>query len=220
MRIDEIERRPGLVPECAPNGVVVVDRDRVVDLHVLHGPANVGDVLFEFELRRMDADHHQSLVLVFLGPGADIRKLAPPVDAGVGPEVDQDDLAAQRLRRQRRRIQPFVRALERCQLALTGRRADAGSREGTERARRSRSWAVLSVSPIKPGDRCADRRRRGPLLTRSLFVFIGEVLRVAERDCRGFATVRSGNRWRYLGSLRTHRNEARTSSMACFGFCR
>ena len=55
--------------------MVVVDRDRVVDLHVFHGPANVGDVLFEFEFRRMDADHHQSLVLVFLGPGADIRKL-------------------------------------------------------------------------------------------------------------------------------------------------
>ena len=144
LRIDEIERRPGLVPECAPDGMVVVDRDRVVDLHVFHGPANVGDVLFELELRRMDADHHQSLVLVFLGPGADIRKLAPPVDAGVGPEIDQNDLAAQSLRRQRRRIQPFVRAVKRRQLVLTGRRADWECREGTEPALRSTSSAGLS----------------------------------------------------------------------------
>jgi hypothetical protein len=42
----------------------------------------------------MDADHHQPLILVFLGPGTDMRQLAPPVDASVGPEVEQDDLAA------------------------------------------------------------------------------------------------------------------------------
>ena len=88
MGIDEIERRPGLIPESTPDDMIVIDRDRVVDPHVLHGPANVGDVLFELELRRMNADHHQSLILVVLGPGADVRRLAPPVDAGVGPEID------------------------------------------------------------------------------------------------------------------------------------
>ena len=47
------------------------------------------------ELRRVHADHHQSLVLVLLGPGADIGQRAQPVDAGVGPEIDEHDLAAQ-----------------------------------------------------------------------------------------------------------------------------
>ena len=47
LRIDEIERRPILVAEGTPDDMVVVDRDRVIDPHVLHGPANVVEVLFE-----------------------------------------------------------------------------------------------------------------------------------------------------------------------------
>src|ERR1700736_890369 len=90
--INEIERRPSLVSERTPDDMIAVDCDRIVDLHVFHGPANVGNTLFELELWRVDADHHQSLVLIFLGPGADIRKLSPPVDAGVRPEIDQNDL--------------------------------------------------------------------------------------------------------------------------------
>ena len=42
-----------------------------------------------------DFEHDQPLVVVPLGPGADIGKGAEPVDAGVGPEVDQDDLPSQ-----------------------------------------------------------------------------------------------------------------------------
>ena len=76
LRIDEIERRPILVLESTPYRIVVIDRDRIVDLHVLRGSANVIDVFLEFELRRVHADHHQSLILVFLGPRADIGKLA------------------------------------------------------------------------------------------------------------------------------------------------
>jgi hypothetical protein len=155
LRVDEVQRRPGLVPECAPNGMVAVDRDRVVDAHVLQRPTDVGDVLLEFELRRMDADHHQPLILVFLGPGVDIRKLAPPVDAGVGPEVDQDDLPAEGLRRQRRRIQPFVCALERCQLALTGKRADGEAvKEWGPQAVRGHGLSFQIAD--ESCDRCAD----------------------------------------------------------------
>ena len=44
--------------------------------------------------------------LYFSCPGADVRQRAQAVDAGVGPEIDQHDLAAQRLRRQRRRVEP------------------------------------------------------------------------------------------------------------------
>jgi hypothetical protein len=101
LRIDEKERRPSLVPESAPNGVIVVDSDRIVDLHVFHGPANVGDVLFELELRGTPITTKR-WSFVFLGPGADIRQLPPPVDAGVGPEIDQNNLALQS------RIRPSV----------------------------------------------------------------------------------------------------------------
>src|SRR5262245_43232226 len=53
-------------------------------------------------------------------PGADVGKRAQPVDAGVGPEIDEDDLAAQRRRSQRRRIEPFIRPFYRGQPGLTG----------------------------------------------------------------------------------------------------
>src|SRR6266516_6895222 len=37
-------------------------------------------------------------------PYVDVGKLAEPVDAGIGPEVDEDHLPAQAVRRQRRRV--------------------------------------------------------------------------------------------------------------------
>ena len=83
-----------------------------------NGLLHVIDVLLECKFRRMHADHHQALVLVFLRPGANIRNRAQAVDAGIGPEIDQHDLALQILRRQRRRVQPFGRAVERRQIGL------------------------------------------------------------------------------------------------------
>ena len=62
LRIDEIQRRPILVPEGSPYDMLIVHCDRIIDPHVLHGPANVVQVFFKCELRRMDADHHQSLI--------------------------------------------------------------------------------------------------------------------------------------------------------------
>ena len=116
--IDEIMRRPVLVVEGAPDRIVVVDRDRIVDLEIGDGLAHVVDVLLEGELRRVHADHDQALVLVLLGPGADVGNRAQAVDAGVGPEIDQHDLALEALRRQRRRVQPLDRAGEWRQRAL------------------------------------------------------------------------------------------------------
>jgi hypothetical protein len=82
--------------------VVVVDRDRVIDPHVAHGPADVGRVVREAEFGGVHADHGQAVIGVFLGPGTQVGELAEPVDAGVGPEADQDDLAAQLVGGQRR----------------------------------------------------------------------------------------------------------------------
>src|SRR5215211_4806273 len=111
--VDEVERRPIAVPERIPDPIVVVDRDRVVDLQVRGGSADVGEVVLEPELGGVDAEHDQPLVLVLVGPGADIGKRPQPVDAGVGPEVDQHNAAAQAGHGQRRRVQPAGRAVQR-----------------------------------------------------------------------------------------------------------
>src|SRR2546422_10192531 len=74
LRIDEIESRPIFVLESTPYRIVAIDRDRIIDLHVLRGSANVIDVFLECELRRVYTDHDQTLLLVFLGPRADIGK--------------------------------------------------------------------------------------------------------------------------------------------------
>src|SRR5258706_2656056 len=58
LRIDEIERRPILVLEGAPDRVVVVDRDRVIDAHVFDGPARwaVKDMRVDYPVA-VDNDH-------------------------------------------------------------------------------------------------------------------------------------------------------------------
>src|SRR5262245_15884307 len=91
--IDEIEGRPIVVVERTPDGVIVIDRNWILDLHGLHGAANVLDVVLEGKLRRMHADHHHSVLPVFLGPRTDIGQGAYPIDAGIGAEVDEDDLS-------------------------------------------------------------------------------------------------------------------------------
>jgi hypothetical protein len=85
--VDGVQGRPVVVVEGAPDPVVVVDRDRVVDTQVLDLSADVVEVVLDVELRGVHADHDQPLILVLLGPGADIGKGAKPVDAGVGPEL-------------------------------------------------------------------------------------------------------------------------------------
>ena len=76
LRIDDIKGRPIFVLESTPYRKVAIDRDRIIDPHLLRGSANVVDVLLEWELRRVHADHDQTLILVFLGPRADIGEVA------------------------------------------------------------------------------------------------------------------------------------------------
>src|SRR6478672_7117999 len=118
--VEEVERGPVVVVERAPDREVVVDRDRVVDAHFLRRATNVAQVVLERKLRAVDADHDQALGLVLLGPRADVWKRAQPVDARVCPDVDEDDLAVQTLRREWRRVEPGGRRPKRGQLAFTG----------------------------------------------------------------------------------------------------
>ena len=48
--VGEVESGPVVVGERAPDRVFVIERDRVVDRHVLHGPADVPGVVLEGEL--------------------------------------------------------------------------------------------------------------------------------------------------------------------------
>ena len=80
--------------------LVVFDHDRIIESSVFYGPADVIDILLKRKLRRLNPDHYQSLFLVSLGPRAEIWKRANRIDAGIGPEIDENDLAAQTGRRQ------------------------------------------------------------------------------------------------------------------------
>jgi hypothetical protein len=70
--VDEIERRPCVVAERAPDGKVVVDDDRIVDAEGGRCPRYVGEIFLDAELGRVHADHDKPAILIFLGPGADV----------------------------------------------------------------------------------------------------------------------------------------------------
>ena len=77
--------------------------------------ADVAGVALERELGRLDADDHEPLAPVLRVPGLEVGERADAVDAGVGPEVDQHDVAAQPGERQRpvaRRVEPVLGAGE------------------------------------------------------------------------------------------------------------
>ena len=95
--VGEVDRRPEVIGERPPDAVVVVERDRVGDLQGAGLRDDVVDVVLEVELGRVGADDRQPLLGVLGGPGADIGQRPEPVDAGVGPEVDEDDAAARAL---------------------------------------------------------------------------------------------------------------------------
>jgi hypothetical protein len=70
--VDEVQGWPVVVGEGTPDRIVVVDHDRVVDPQVPDGSADVVQVVLEVELGRVHANDHESVLLVPLGPGADI----------------------------------------------------------------------------------------------------------------------------------------------------
>ncbi len=75
-------------------------------------PADVVGLPLEGELRRVHPDDHEAVVTVRLVPGRHVRQRPQAVDAGVRPEVDDHDLAAKLLHRQRLRVDPALDRLE------------------------------------------------------------------------------------------------------------
>ena len=88
--IDQVVGRPVALVVGPPGGEVVVDRDGVLDAEVGRPLGDVVDLAFECELRGVDPDDGQALVAVGLVPRGDVGQRPLAVDAGVGPEVDQD----------------------------------------------------------------------------------------------------------------------------------
>src|SRR6185295_15261234 len=111
---------PVVIIEGAPDNVFAVDGDWIVDPQRFGLPADVVDVLFKSEFRGMDADDDQPLVLVLVRPGAKVGLRAQPVDAGVCPEMDEDDLSAQGRRGEWRRVEPCVSAFKGSEPGLVG----------------------------------------------------------------------------------------------------
>jgi hypothetical protein len=70
--IDEVLGRPVLVAVGVPGAVVVVHRDRVVDPQRARLAAHVGHDVLEGELRGVDADDDQAVLLVFVVPALDV----------------------------------------------------------------------------------------------------------------------------------------------------
>ena len=66
--IDEVDGRPVVVVERAPDGEVVVDDDRVVDAQLAGRAAHVVEIVLEPELGRVDTDDDEPAVAVALVP--------------------------------------------------------------------------------------------------------------------------------------------------------
>jgi hypothetical protein len=64
--VDDVQRRPVVVVERGPDGVVVVDRHRVIDPQVLDGAADVVEVVLDVELRGVDPVMGPRLVVQLL----------------------------------------------------------------------------------------------------------------------------------------------------------
>ena len=137
LAVGEVHRRPEVVRERLPDPVVAVDRDGILDAEVARVRDDVVEVPLEAELRGVHADDGQAGVRVLRGPGPDIRQGPDPVDAGVGPEVDEDDPTAESFGRQRLGVEPAGRTVEGRQVPLDRedvRVSDQAVGESTEKA--------------------------------------------------------------------------------------
>src|SRR5882757_11589991 len=88
LSVEEIEGGPINVMERIPNRVFIVNRNRVVNVHLSQRGPNIIHVLLEIKLRSVHANHDQALLTVFCSPGANVRQRSPPIDTGVGPKLN------------------------------------------------------------------------------------------------------------------------------------
>ena len=159
VRVDEVERRPVVVVEGAPDLVVVVDRDGVADPSLRRRLPHAVDVVLERELRRVDADDDQPVVPIGIGPRTDVRLGPQPVDARQRPEVDEDDAPVKLGQVERLGVEPRDRAAERGHVETVER----GHRPWRTAAKWScTSWTAIAPSPTAVAHRFVDPERTSP----------------------------------------------------------
>ncbi len=93
--VDEVLGGPVFVLVGVPRAVFVVLGNRVVDAVLFDRRRHVGGGALEWELRRVDADDVKALGVVLGVPRVQVGQRADAVDARVGPEVHEDDVAAE-----------------------------------------------------------------------------------------------------------------------------
>ncbi len=148
--VDQVLRRPVLVVPRVPRPEVVVERDRVPDPELLGVVADVRPHPFEGELRCVDADDREAARPVALVPLGDVGERAQAVDAGVRPEVDQDDPAAELGQRQRLRVEPADEAGELRRRAVVLERARSVLGDHLGRARSRQLLELVVGEPFEP----------------------------------------------------------------------
>ncbi len=139
--IDDADARPARHGVGVPDGVVGVVHHRMRDAVTEHRLADVVVELLAVELRGVDPDD-DDLVRVGLLELRQLRQEVHAVDAAVGPEIQHDELAAERFDGERLlRVEPAEPGLElgrrlplrkRMQFGIgrpAGRRHDGGDRE-------------------------------------------------------------------------------------------
>ena len=90
---------------------MVVERDRPRHVQIVRRCTHVPPLVLERELRGVNPYDLEPGPVIRRVPGAQVRQRPDAVDAGVGPEVDEHDLSAQLLQRERpvpRRVQPGI----------------------------------------------------------------------------------------------------------------
>src|SRR4051812_16822303 len=97
VRVDQVPRRPVVLVVGIPGGVVVVEDDGIADVRRFNGLLNAGGILLELEFRFVDADDEEPVILILFVPGVEIWLRVLAVETAVGPEIEQDDLLAERL---------------------------------------------------------------------------------------------------------------------------
>jgi hypothetical protein len=83
LRIDEILRRPVVIVESAPDNVLAVDGDRIVDPQCFDLPADVVDVLSNLNSGVWTPMTTNPLSLYFSAQARTVGLRAQPIDAGV-----------------------------------------------------------------------------------------------------------------------------------------
>ena len=96
--VDERQRGPRSGGVGLPGHEVGVVEHDVLHLVALNRLVDGFDGALEFELRRVHADHHELVVILFFNFAQFIQNVQA-VDAAERPEVQQNDLAAQILQR-------------------------------------------------------------------------------------------------------------------------